>query len=159
MRHGSGSNTKHGDKPSNPEDIARRRYDATRCAWTTNGRGCLLTGSSSPDTGGLTNADGTVTSPRAFCSFHIEALSGRGASDSAEFAAWHEAHVEQFPARTYGHSEFTRCGSEDLWRAAIGIERAPGPDAKPRPDARPASQEARRKALGHVREALARRNQ
>lgn len=140
--------------PANPEDIAQRRFHATRCAWTTNNRQCLLTGSSSPDTGGITGADDVVRSPRSFCPFHRECLDHGAVADSRGFDAWLEARLEQFPARLYGHSEWTRFGSEALWQAAIGNERVPTLTQPPRDPngGRPASAQARREAFRIVAE-------
>lgn len=120
MRHKNGNNGNDAEAPSNPEDIAKRRWQATRCAWTTNGRGCFLPGTLSQDTGGITHTDGRVTGPRCFCAYHFDALGGESHSSSADFAEWHKAHIEQFPARIYGHSPWTRFGSDTLWLAVTG---------------------------------------
>ena len=140
------------DKPSNPEDIAQRRYHATRCAWTTNGRQCLLTGTSSPDTSGATAADGTVTPPRCFCPFHAEAIShGHGGNDSRDFGDWLEAHVTNYPTAT----DYTSNGMDALWQAAIGNARLPAQrKAEAEGVHRPATREQRTTALAKAKALL-----
>ena len=49
MRHRNGSSGPD-SAGSNPEDRSRRLWEATRCAWTTNGRPCRLTGTRSDGT-------------------------------------------------------------------------------------------------------------
>lgn len=151
MRHKNGSSGS-ADKPANPEDIAARRFHATRCKWTTSNRQCLLTGTSSPDVGGGSAQEGaTVTSPRSFCAWHRERLdNGRGNGDSAEFAEWLEVHREQFPARHYGQSDYTRFEADTLWQAAIGIDRVPLLDAPARQSGMPASSASRKAAYAKV---------
>lgn len=156
MRHKNGSNGSSGDKPSNPEDIAQRRFSATRCKWATSNRQCLLAGTSSPDVGGSSATEGgTVTSPRSFCPWHRERLdAGRGNGDSAEFGEWLEAYRECFPAKTYGRAEFTRFETETLWQAAIGNERCPLMDAPQKQSNAPAGQAARKAAFAKVQALL-----
>lgn len=133
-------NSGNGDSPSNPEDQARRRYHATRCGWTTNGRGCLLTGTRSPDVGGITHQDGTTKPPKGFCAYHADRLgAGQGAGDSREFGEWLEHYRACFPPACYGHSEFTRYMPETLWEAATGSETLPVRSKPAPPDNRPAS--------------------
>lgn len=140
-----------GSAPSNPEDMARRRYHATRCGWTTNGRGCLLTGTRSPDTGGFTQQDGAVKSPKAFCAWHMSRLeTDHGSGDSAEFCEWLTQYRTTFPPGVYGHNEFTRFMPETLWDAAIGNETLPKLDKPAPPENRPASEAARKRAFTEV---------
>ncbi len=135
---------------SNPEDRARRQWEATRCSWTTNGRGCLLTGSSSPDTGGITKPDGTVSGPKALCPWHADRIGGgQGSGDSREFDAWLEMHRTQFPAKVYGQSDYTRFTNDTLWDAIVGNSRLPSIE-KPRTDSRPASARERANAFAKI---------
>lgn len=142
-----------GQPAANPEDIAKRRFHATRCAWTTNGRNCLLTGTLSQDTGGVAQADGRVTGPRAFCAFHFDALGGTEAT-SEGFELWLAAHIEAFPAKTYGHSPWTRYGSDTLWLALTGNENLPARSQAKEPF-KPASAEYRKSAFDTVAKLLA----
>lgn len=112
--------------PSNPEDRHRRLWEATRCAWTTNGRQCRLTGTRSDDTGGVLGNDGIVKGPRCFCPYHMDRMNGDRRMDSRDFADWLEQYVTTYPPATYGENEFTRHRMEDLWAAACGNEKLPG---------------------------------
>ena len=141
----------HKQPASNPEEIAERRFHATRCAWHTSGRTCLLTGTLSTEVGGTLGNDGIVRGPKAFCAFHYDAMqAGHGASDSREFEAWLDAYQQQFPAKVYGHSQFTRFPADVLWRALCGHERTPSLDKPEARSFRPASAEERRAAFARV---------
>lgn len=112
--------------PSNPEEMAARRWEASRCKWTTNNAQCRLTGTRSDDTGGVVASDGTVTGPRCFCPYHYDRLNGDRRMTREDFAEWLEQHVTTYPPATYGESEFTRHRMEDLWGAVCGNKRLPG---------------------------------
>jgi len=129
------------DQSNNPEDVAKRRYHATRCKWSSAGRQCKLTGTLSQDIGGESGG------PRAFCAWHFDALqAGHGASNTHEFMAWLEGYSEAF--RGYVN-EFTSYGVNALWDAAQGNAplKPKGKPSVPSEDMRPATMEQRGRAI------------
>ena len=115
------------DRDQDPDAIRRRREEACRCVWKTDGRKCYMLGTLSPDVGGSTNTYGQATSPKCFCAYHYASLQGRASwKDTRGFTSWLELHLQTYRPEVYA-GDWSRNSINALWDAVCGRTPLPAP--------------------------------